>query len=217
MTRTRCRAEAALGVGLAAGAVVAYLRTVEPWLRRWGATDEEVHGPLVVDDLVERGAMAITRAITVNASIADVWAWLVQIGQDRAGFYSYSFLENLVGAGIHNAGTLAPEWQTRTQGDTVWLASERRWHERGRQIAAVVDPPRALVLVSPVDWARVQRGELASGAWAFVLEPRGESRTRLLVRSSGGAVGTHLFDGIHFLMEQKMMRGLRDRAEASTS
>ena len=59
--------------------------------------------------------------------------------------------------------------------------------------------------------------KLATGAWAFVLEPRGEFRTRLLVRSSGGAVGTHLFDGIHFLMEQKMMRGLRDRAEASTS
>ena len=155
MTRPRCRTEVALGAGLAVGAVVAYLRTLEPRLRRWGATDEEVHGPLVVDDLVEPGATAVTCAITVNAPITDVWAWLAEIGQDRAGFYSYTFLENLVGAGMHNVGTLVPEWQTRTQGDTVWLASERRWHERGRQIAAVVDPPRALVLVSPVDWARL--------------------------------------------------------------
>jgi hypothetical protein len=217
VTRLRRRAAVALGAGLAVGAAVAYLRTLEPRLRRWGATDEEVHRPLVVDDLVEPGVAAVTRAITVNAPIADVWAWLAQIGQDRAGFYSYTCLENLVGAGLHNADTLVPEWQTRNEGDTVWLASERRWHERGRQIAAVVDPPCALVLVSPVDWARVQRGERATGAWGFVLEPRGEFRTRLLVRSSGGAVGTHLFDGLHFVMEQKMMRGLRDRAEAATS
>ncbi len=217
MTGRPCRAVAALGAGLALGAVVVYVRKVEPWLRRWGATDDEVRGPLVVDEVVAPGAVAVTRAITVNAPIADVWPWLAQIGQDRAGFYSYALLENLVGAGMHNADSLVPAWQMRSAGDTVWLASERRWHERGRQVAAVVDPPHALVLVSPLDWARLQRGARATGAWGFVLEQRGESRTRLLVRSSGGAVGTHVFDGIHFLMEQKMIRGLRDRAEAATS
>jgi hypothetical protein len=217
MTARRAAVPGALGAGLAVAAAVVYLRKVEPWLRRWGATDAEVQGPLVVDDVVEPGVTRITRAITVNAAIDDVWPWLVQIGQDRAGFYSYTVLENLVGADMHNAPAVVPEWQALAPGDPVWLASERRWHDRGRQIAAVVDPPHALVLVSPVDWTRLQRGERATGAWGFVLEPLGELRTRLLIRSSGGAVGTHGFDAIHFVMEQKMMRGLRDRAEAATS
>ena len=118
---------------------------------------------------------------------------------------------------MHNASYVHPEWQQRQPGDSVWLASKARWRERGRQVAALVDPPRAFVLVSPADWARLQNGERASGAWAFFLEPHGPFRTRFVIRSSGGAVGTHLFDAIHFLMEQKMMRGLRDRVEAETS
>jgi hypothetical protein len=81
-------------------------------------------------------------------------------------------------------------------------------------VVAYVDPPRALVLVSPVDWERLVCGERATAAWGFFLVPDGPDRTRLLVRSSGGLAGTHWFDAVHFLMEQKMMRGLRDRAEA---
>ena len=70
------------------------------------------------------------------------------------------------------------------------------------------------MLVSPDDWKRIQNGNRATGAWGFFLEPDGPERTRFLVRSSGGPVGTHVFDLIHFMMEQKMMRGLRDRVEA---
>jgi hypothetical protein len=205
-----------LGTGIIAALGAVYVRRVEPWLRRWGATEAESSAALPVDDLVEPGAHAVTRAITVHAPVDDVWPWLVQIGQDRAGFYSYTWLENLVGAGMRNATKVHPEWQTRHAGDTVWLADERRWGARGRQVAALADAPRALVLVSPPDWERLQRGQKASGAWAFFLEPAGELETRLVIRSSGGAVGTHLFDAVHFLMEQKMMRGLRDRADVAT-
>jgi hypothetical protein len=212
--RSRRRRRAAVAAGFGAAAAVVYLKRVEPWLRQWGATPSEVVAPLPVDDLVEPGVRSITRAITVHAPIEEVWPWLAQIGQDRAGFYSYTLLENLVGAGMHNSSSVHPEWQHRHPGDPVWLASEARWHDRGRQVAALVDPPRTLALVSPADWERLERGERAGGAWAFFLEASDECSTRFLIRSSGGAVGTHLFDAIHFLMEQKMMRGLRDRAEA---
>jgi len=210
-----------IGVVAAAGLMTAvlattYLRRVEPWMRHWGATDDESAGPLAVDELVAPGARTTTRAITVRAPIQEVWPWLVQIGQDRAGFYSYTWLENLVGAGMHNARSVHPEWQDRFAGDSVWLASQARFHEHGRQVAALVEMPRALVLVSPAEWERLQRGGRASGAWAFFLEPHGSTSTRLIIRSSGGAVGTHLFDALHFVMEQKMMRGLRDRAESRT-
>jgi hypothetical protein len=205
------------GLGAAAALGVEYVRRVEPWLRRWGATDAELSATLPVDDLVEPHARSITRAITLHAPVDDVWPWLVQMGQDRAGFYSYTWLENLVGAGMHNARSVHPEWQTRRTGDTVWLANEARWGGRGRQVAALVDAPRAMVLVSPSDWERLQQGRKASGAWAFFLEPAGEFETRFIVRSAGGPVGTHLFDAVHFVMEQKMMRGLRDRAEAASA
>jgi hypothetical protein len=209
----RLRTKAAVaGVATAALAVV-YLRRVEPWFRRWGATDEEVGGSFPVDDLVEPGAKRTTRAITVDAPLHEVWPWLVQIGQDRAGFYSYTWLENLVGAEMRNTAMVHPEWQERFTGDSVWLASQRRYGDRGRQVAALVKVMHALVLVSPEDWDRLQRGERARGAWGFFLEPRGDDTTRFVIRSSGGPVGTHLFDAIHFLMEQKMMRGLRHRAE----
>ena len=198
------------------GAAV-YLRLVEPWFRCWGATRPERSWHLPIDDMVVAGGAITTRAVTVHAPIEHVWPWLVQIGQDRAGFYSYTKLENLVAAGMRNADAVNPAWQQRTVGESVWLADARRWHDRGRQIAALVDPPRSLVLVSPVDWARLGAGELASGAWGFSLHAEAERRTRLLVRTSGGAVGTHAFDLLHFVMEQKMMRGLRDRAEAATS
>jgi hypothetical protein len=208
----RGRIAAALAVSAAALAG-AYVAFVEPRIRRWGATDDELAASLPVDELVEPGVTTTTRAITVRAPIQDVWPWLVQIGQDRAGFYSYTWLENLVGAQMHNAQAVHAEWQERFEGDSVWLASEARYRDRGRQVAALVEVPRALVLVSPVDWDRLQRGDRASGAWAFFLEPHGTESTRFLIRSSGGAVGTHFFDALHFLMEQRMMRGLRDRAE----
>jgi hypothetical protein len=207
----------AAAVGAAAVGAVLYGKRVEPWLRAWGATPAEQARRLPIDDLVEPGTIRVTRAITVHAPVDDVWPWLAQIGQDRAGFYSYTWLENLVAAGMHNAAAIHPEWQQREPGDSVWLASRARWHERGRQIAALVEPPHTFVLVSPADWARLQRGDRASGAWGFFLEPSGAYATRFLVRSSGGAVGTHLFDLLHFAMEQKMMRGLRDRAEMATS
>lgn len=210
---SRHRVERAVLALSTAVLVFSYFQYLEPWFRRWGATDDERAAPLPVDQLVAPGATTTTRAITVHAPIAEVWRWLVQIGQDRAGFYSYTWLENLVGAGMHNAHTIHPRWQERNAGDSVWLASESLYHDRGRQVAALVDAPYALVLVSPVDWDRIRHGGRASGAWSFFLEPRGDASTRFIVRSSGGAVGTHLFDALHFVMEQKMMRGLRDRAE----
>ena len=129
--RRRTCLAAAVTSGLATAALFVYLRRVEPWLRRWGATEAERVAPLAVDDLVEPGARSITRAITVHAPIDDVWPWLIQIGQDRAGFYSYSFLENLVGAGMHNASYVHPEWQQRQPGDSVWLASKARMARAG--------------------------------------------------------------------------------------
>jgi len=152
--------------------------------------------------------------VTIDAPPEAVWPWLAQLGEDRAGFYSYSLLERLAGANVHNASAVNPEWQDVRVGDTVWLA--RRYGESARQVVAAVEPGSHLVLVSPDDFARVQRGERASGAWRFCL--RGTDRgTRLLVRGSGDAVGHVTFDIVHFVMERRMMCGIRSRAQRMSS
>lgn len=187
-----------------------YHGRMRPWIYTWGADDEEVAAILPGDELVPAGAPRTTRAVTIDAAPAAVWPWLVQIGEDRGGFYSYSLLERAVGAKIHNANVVHPEWQNLRVGDTVWLA--RRFGDAGRQIVALVAPKSHLVLMSTTDFARVQRGERATGVWAFYLR-RSCGRTRFVVRGTGGAVGHASFDLPHFVMERKMMRGIRNRVQ----
>lgn len=194
-----------------AGIAGVYRWVVRPKIYTWGATAAEVAAELPGDTLVEPGGPRTTRAITVDAPVEEVWPWLAQIGEDRAGFYSYDVLERLVGARMHNADVVHPEWQELHVGDTVWLA--RRYGARARQLVADVVPKSHLVLMSSPDYERVQRGEKAFGAWTFCLRPQ-SGQTRLLARGSGGAVGQVGFDVVHFLMERGMLRGIRRRAQS---
>jgi hypothetical protein len=194
----------------AVGAIALSRGPLKQWIARWGADDDEITAVLPGDELVVTGAPRTTRALTIDAPVDMVWPWLAQIGEDRGGFYSYSWLERAAGARIHNANRIHSEWQSIGVGDTVWLA--RRYGQRARQVVAAVKPKSHLVLMSPDDFGLVQRGEKASGAWTFCMR-RHIGWTRLIVRGSGGAVGHSLFDVPHFAMEQKMMRGIRHRAE----
>jgi hypothetical protein len=198
------------GVMAAVGVAALYYGHVRPWIYTWGARDDELTARMPGDDLVAADSMRATRAITIDAPPHDVWPWLAQIGEDRGGFYSYSLLEQAAGARIRNADDIHPEWQELRVGQTIWLA--RRYGRRARQIVAAVRPESHLVLMSPEDFDGLQRGRKASGAWTFQLRREGGG-TRLLVRSSGGAVGRVWFDVVHFVMEQKMLRGVRARAE----
>jgi hypothetical protein len=180
------------------GAIV-YLTTLRPWSRRWGATYEEVMIPLPGDELVETPGIVMTRAVTVAAPIAEVWAWLAQIGQDRAGFYSYEWLENLAGCRMHNADRIHPEWQHRAVGDVVLL------HPATGLKVARFEPCRSFAF---------------DGGWYFALEPRDDTSTRLLARSRvprglPSLAYAFFIEGPHFIMERKMLLGIKARAEAA--
>ena len=200
------------GLLAALGIAALYRAELKSRIYTWGARDDEVEAVLPGDELVQADTPRTTRGVTIDAPAESVWPWLVQIGEDRGGFYSYSWLERAVGARIHNAGALHPEWQDLRVGDTVWLA--RRFGEQARQVVVAIRPTSHLILMSPEDAERVRRGQVASGSWAFYLR-RQRGRTRLLARGSGGAVGHAAFDIAHFVMEQKMLRGIRDRAQAT--
>ncbi len=166
------------------------------------------------DVLVLRPRQTATRAITIDAPAAAVWPWLVQIGQGRGGFYSYDWLENLAGCDIHSADRVIPALQDLREGDTVRLGPEGYPAYR----VAAVESGRALVLGG-------NASEIEAHSWAFVLEPIDEQTTRLLVRSRDDYAPTPanfliwrvITEPLHFVMERKMMLGIKQRAEAAVA
>ena len=196
------------------GAAAAYLLAVRSWQLRWGATGEERAATLAGDDLIANPDLTATRAITVHAGADHVWPWIAQLGQGRGGFYSYDALENLVGCDIHSADRIVPTWQDIKVGDQVKLAPQV-----GLDVA-VVEQGRALVL----------RGGVPMGAvpppydftWAFVLREQPDGTTRLLVRERYAYTGrwapllVEPVAVVAFVMTQRMLRGIRDRAEQTS-
>src|SRR5215831_8858762 len=96
---------------------IAYWEIARPWFNHWGATGEEVRESVPGDVLVTRPDFVSTRAITIHAPASAVWPWVVQMGQNRGGFYSYSGLQNLAGSGIRNTDRIDPALQNLRVGD----------------------------------------------------------------------------------------------------
>jgi hypothetical protein len=179
------------------GAAAAYLRWIRPWTRSWGATDDELQMGLPGDETVASPSVQQTRAVAIDAPVHAVWPWIAQLGQDRGGFYSYAWLENLAGCRMRNADRIHPEWQQRA--DTVLL------HPATGLKVLRFEPDRALVL---------------EGGWSLVLQPDGPERCRLLARfrAPSGVAGTAyamLLELPHFLMERRMLVTIKRRAEAT--
>jgi hypothetical protein len=137
------------------------------------------------DGLVPRPVYETTRAVTIEAPPAAVWPWIVQMGQGRAGFYSYDWLENLFGLEIHNADRIHPEWQDLAPGDTVRLAPADQYGGRAVMRVVHLDPNRALVFGPAVETPEDLEAAATTGAgtWAFVLNRRAHDQTRLIVRT----------------------------------
>jgi hypothetical protein len=203
---------------------VVYHLGLRNWCLRWGTTDAELHSAFPGDDLFPTYASDATHAITIHASPEKIWPWLMQIGQDRSGFYSYTFLENVFGCDMPKVEHLVPDWKARAAGETVWFCDPKRFPGQGKMIPAVIEPERAYALVMQHDWERLQNGgRIHDGMWSFTLLPVSDQETRLIVRARGGTpptfasrlTGRLFWEPAHFVMEQKMLRTIRDLAERS--
>jgi hypothetical protein len=199
------------GVGAIAVAAATYILFARPWHLRWGASAHECDASLPGDDLIVRPDLTATRAITVRASAGQVWPWIAQLGQGRGGFYSYDFLENLAGCDIHSADRVVPRWQDIKIGDKVKLAPAV-----GLDVAAL-QPGRSLVLRGGVPMGNASPPYDFTWAWVLRDEPGGTSR--LLVRERYAYTRpwarfiVEPAEAVSFVMTQKMLRGIRDRAE----
>ncbi len=212
---------------LALVVVALYSLLIRPWHLKWGATEAEVSRALPGDDIVPGPKIAATHAITIQAPAADVWPWLVQMGQGRAGFYSYEWIENLMGLTIRNANQILREYQNLKVGDTVPLAPD------GTGVpVAVCEPNEVLVLGGRVD-SKTQ-GALAlhdsdpnaffETSWTFFLQPVDPYTTRLIERfrtdwGPESFANTFFYRVIlepgSFIMERAMLLGIKQRVEAA--
>jgi hypothetical protein len=223
--RVRPAADIAARLAAACAAAALYALWVRPRLLTWGATREEITRGYPGDDLIpDADRAAFTMATTLPAAPEKVWAWLVQMGGDRAGFYSWDRLDH---HGEPSADRIVPEWQSLQQGQRLNSEpSGKNW-----MIVEVVEPDRTLVLRSTTALPSCRSFDprtaplprvYLDGIWGFYLRSAPGAQTRLVARTRGrsrpqpvmGAVGLVLLQPLHFIMQTRQFRNLRARVSA---
>ena len=205
-------------------AAVVYGAWVRPRLLRWGATDDEVKGPYPGAGLVADGHRGATMAVTIDAPPDHVWPWLVQLGGDRAGWYSWDHLDN---AGHPSARRVHPEWQDLALGDYVKYRTRRHGVLDAWQVAAL-EPNRFLGLRAlsdlrgrPLDPGRPRPSAYTEGLWGFWLSEQPGGRTRLVIggyevfrpRWLGRVISFWIFPPLVWVMQARMLSVLKRNVE----
>jgi hypothetical protein len=202
------------GAGWIAFHIVAPYR--RGWREQWGATTAEARRVFPCDELIPRPCWGSTRAIDIQAAPEAVWPWLLQMGDGRAGLYSYQTLENMVGCKMRNLTVIAPEYQNLKVGDGIKL------HDK--------IPALPVIYLQSYEGLVVGGGPGGPGApqgvgttWGWFLEARGPHQTRLIeryrtvyppTRAARLAYGKAIMEPITFVMARKMLLGIKARAES---
>jgi hypothetical protein len=193
-------------LGSIAVAAMLYRLLLRRRILNWGATDAEAHARLPGDELLEEADGIATRAITIDAPASAVWPWIAQMGPSpRGGAYTYDWIENLLGLDMHSADRVLPEYQHPKVGDTLGYGKNRMRVER-------VEPQRVLAT----------RSEDGNWVWTFVLDEQ-DGRTRLISRNRfrlptlNAKIGMVPMEPASLVMERKMLRGIKRRAERLAS
>jgi hypothetical protein len=202
----------ATGLVAVSGIMAFYFMFGRRWQLNWGANVSEQHSSLPGDELIDRADLIATRAINIRCSADHVWPWIAQIGQGRGGMYSYDVLENLVGCDIHSADRIVPAWQDIALGHAVRLAPEVSL------TVAAIEQGRALVVSGGVPVGNT--APPYDFTWSFVIQDAPDGSVRLLLREryaykrAWARFLVEPIEAVSFLMSQKMLRGIRDRAES---
>jgi hypothetical protein len=212
------------GIG-GAGQIVAAL--LSPFRRRgrshWGLDEATAARRHPGDELVPNPHFSYTHGIEIAAPAERVWPWVAQIGADRGGFYSYQWLENLVGCNVRNAEVVHPEWEAKL-GQALLLHPDPK---APRLQIVAVDRGRYVLASGPADeQARSQNQPWAAASWLFLVEPLGEKRCRFISRYRAAcsedlatrlAYGPALIEPVAFAMDRRMLLGVKERAEREES
>jgi hypothetical protein len=196
--------------GVTLGSIGAATLLYRRWARRrilnWGATATEADARLPGDELLEHADGVATRAITIEAPASAVWPWIAQMEPSpRGGAYTYDWIENLFGLDMHSVDRVLPEYQQPQVGETLGYGKNRMRFER-------VERERVLAT----------RSEDGNWVWSFLLDER-DGSTRLISRNSFrlpsllARLGMVPMEPASLVMERKMLRGIKQRAERLTA
>ena len=184
--------------------ILVYAIVLRPIIVTWGATQNEIHMPLPGDTLAPYNSS--TRAITIDAPRQTVWGWLIQLGADRGGFFSYTFIEDALGYEFRKGDDLDPASLD---------------FKVGRVIPASLDPSQSVIEYSwPVVSVDPGKSFVLKNWGAFVLQTIRPDQTRLIVRTHGwplaGAkdkIEAFIMIPLHYIMEKRMMLEFKARSE----
>lgn len=171
---------------------------------------EAEHLPLPGDELIPGTPYSITHEKLIEAPPYIVWRYLMQMGGDRAGWYSIDWLDN---KGVPSTDHLVNTWTDRRKGDHIPAL-------RGSQDYFEVwdlEPESYLVLTAH---SHPPKAPFRT-SWAFALEPVGSDATRLVVRArmeaapkwSEWLMGRVVYPPVHGLMSAVQLKNLRLYAE----
>jgi len=197
------------GIGVGIGIIALLVITIiilTPWMDKKGTTAEERQMILPGDELISNPVRSANRAITIRATPAKIFAWIIQTGADKSGMYSYTWLENLVGCKMAKVEVIKSEWQELQIGDLMKMCA-----------GDFAPPPYEVALLVP-DYAIVyghqEKGEWVD-LWTFALLPQVDGSTRLVARTQTNMTGGmwEILRPISFVMEQKMLSTIRNLSE----
>ena len=178
---------------------------LKPVITTWGATKTEVSMPMAGDN--NHSTITSTRAISINASKSDVWKWLVQLGADRGGFYSYDFIEEALGYKNRQQESIKPQFKTIKVGELVRGSIDEK--------SSIVPYSFKVLYVKPED-------TFVLANWGtFLLKKLNSRQTRLIIRTQVENMSTpwlkttnYIAVPLHFIMERRTLMGIKARAEA---
>lgn len=196
---------------------------------RWGVNTIELNRPYPGDELNPDPKWGYTHAVTIHAPAESVWPWLAQLGQEKGGFYSYEWLENLVGCDIHNADRIHNEYQTLQVGDGI------RLHPNMPPLPIVdLEPNRYILLHGcentdthrPFDVMQAFPEHYLNVTWLFYIHPESDGTSRLISKFQIDyhfsllnwlCFGPLLVEPVSYVMDRKMLLGIKTRVERPSS
>lgn len=180
---------------------IIFVFVFDPYLLGWGANPDEQSAAMPGDQYAAR--ISGTRSIDIDRPNDAVWEYCAGLGADKNGFYSYDFLERLYGCEFAEKPSI--EKKELRVGQRISFDSSAGGDD-GFEIIEV-DPGRSMVL---------------AGWGSFLVHENANGGSRLIVRTHD-IIATNpfewiygkLFDAMHYIMERRMMLGIKDLAESN--
>jgi len=165
---------------------------------------------LLGDELLPNAPYALTHHMNIEAPPEIVWSYLMQLGCDRAGWYSIDWLDH---GGESRVDHLVPGWEKRSIGDRVAATPA----QDGFFEVLAVEVNKLFALGGETE----RFGCPFKMRWAFVLEPIGADATHLISRAKAEPppnwaewlMGHMLYPPVHGFMSGAQLKHIRQMAE----